>query len=202
MAVGIWAGGLAAATLVAEEPVHDVRGVVVGKLEERRWLMVDHEEIPDFMPAMVMAFTVDDALYPLLEPGMALAARMSLGGPSGWRLDEVRVLVEAGGRLVPGVLHEVALPPRDDGRHRGKFAVAVTEPGRWRVGVEAGSIWVELFAPDGTALTGEANREGLPAGLRKGVVFDVPGAGEHTIEIAGVRGTATRVWWEKLSATD
>jgi hypothetical protein len=187
--------GLAGA---AEEPVHEVRGVVVGKMEERCWLMVDHEEIPDFMPAMVMAFTVDDALYPVLVPGMALAARMSLGGPSGWRLDEVRVLAEAGGRLVPGVLHEVTLHPRADGRHAGGFTVAVPAPGRWRVGVESGAVWVELLAPDGAALTGEANREGLPAGLRKGVVFDVPRAGEHTVEVAGVRDATTRVWWERM----
>lgn len=43
----------------AADRVFDVSGIVRGRLDDGR-LIIDHEEIPDYMPAMTMAFTAAD----------------------------------------------------------------------------------------------------------------------------------------------
>jgi Cu/Ag efflux protein CusF len=75
----------------AAEPGHPLRGVVTRVLEDRRLVMIKHEEIPGFMKAMTMAFSVPDEVYPLLQPGVALTARMHRTD-RGWKLDQVKLL--------------------------------------------------------------------------------------------------------------
>jgi hypothetical protein len=187
----------------AETGGHPVRGVVVEKLEERRWLMVDHEEIPDFMPAMVMAFTVEDSLYPLLQPGMVLTARMTLGGPSGWQLEDVRVLAREGDRLRPGLSYEVPLAPSPAApSHSGAVRVTVPAPGRWRFCVDAKPTWLEVRRPDGAALSSVACQHSLPPGFAKGVVYDLPAAGEYTIELSRARTPIARLLVDRLDLAD
>lgn len=51
-------------------------GTVISIDRERGSAMVDHEEIPGYMPAMVMEFLVSDGDLAVLEEGMRIRARM------------------------------------------------------------------------------------------------------------------------------
>ncbi|MEY3774848.1 MAG: hypothetical protein RLZZ129_1628 [Verrucomicrobiota bacterium] len=76
-----------AITAVAETG-HALRGEVTRVLEERKLVMVRHEEIPGFMKAMTMAFTVPEADWPKLTPGTFLTATM-YGSRGNWRLEDI-----------------------------------------------------------------------------------------------------------------
>jgi len=67
-----------------------VKGVVTRRLDERRLVMVKHEEIPGVMRAMTMAFSVPDELWDKLEPGVYLRGRLG-GGRGDWRLSDVEL---------------------------------------------------------------------------------------------------------------
>ena len=53
-----------------------VAGTVISINRERGTAMVDHEEIPGYMPAMVMEFLVSDGDLGVLKEGMRIRARM------------------------------------------------------------------------------------------------------------------------------
>lgn len=83
-------------TANAEEPAeagHPLRGVVTRKLEDRKLVLVKHEEIPGFMRAMTMAFSVPEKDWPLLEPGVHLTATLH-GGRGDWRLSGITLTDE------------------------------------------------------------------------------------------------------------
>lgn len=75
----------------AKDEGHALKGVVTKVLEERKLVMIKHEEIPGFMKAMTMAFSVPDEVWPQLKPGVALTGRMHKG-EKGWKLTDVKVL--------------------------------------------------------------------------------------------------------------
>ena len=64
-----------------DEGVYTVRGVVEDVQPDYRQVVVDHEEIPGFMPAMTMNFDVaDPALLERLEPGQQIEFRLEFDG--------------------------------------------------------------------------------------------------------------------------
>lgn len=70
---------------------HPLKGVVTKVLEDRKLVMVKHEEIPGFMKAMTMAFSVPDEVWPQLKPGVALTARLHKAD-KGWKLTDVKIV--------------------------------------------------------------------------------------------------------------
>ncbi len=81
-----------ALTAVAETG-HPLRGEVTRVLEDRKLVMVRHEEIPGFMKAMTMAFTVPEADWPTLTPGTFLTATL-YGSRGKWRLEDITLTDE------------------------------------------------------------------------------------------------------------
>jgi len=65
-----------------------VRGMVTRILEDRRLVMVKHEEIPGVMRAMTMAFAVPEAVWNKLSAGVYLTGTLG-GGRGDWRLTDV-----------------------------------------------------------------------------------------------------------------
>lgn len=84
----------------AEDPGHPLRGVVTRVLADSHLVMVKHEEIPGFMRAMTMAFSVDDAVFPQLTPGTHLTATLH-GSRGNWRLEGVQLTDENYQPLAP-----------------------------------------------------------------------------------------------------
>jgi len=67
-----------------------VKGMVTRVLEDRRLVMVKHEEIPGVMRAMTMAFTVPEEVWDKLSPGVYLTGILG-GGRGDWRLSDVKL---------------------------------------------------------------------------------------------------------------
>jgi len=74
----------------AEESGPLVKGMVTRILEDRRLVMVKHEEIPGVMRAMTMAFAVPEGAWDKLSPGVYLTGILS-GGRGDWRLTDVKL---------------------------------------------------------------------------------------------------------------
>ena len=70
---------------------HPLKGVVTKVLEERKLVMIKHEEIPGVMKAMTMAFSVPDDVWAQLKPGVALTGRMHKAD-KGWKLTDVKIV--------------------------------------------------------------------------------------------------------------
>lgn len=65
--------------------MHEVRGRVVERRAEGPSLVVEHEAIPDYMPAMTMAFAVKDPrVLDGLEPGDPIAFQYHLRDDDAW----------------------------------------------------------------------------------------------------------------------
>jgi protein SCO1/2 len=78
--------------LVAEEPAeprHPLTGQVVSVLAERGTLLVDHEEIPGYMPRMTMEFHVGAGDMALAKEGARLRATLVEGEGGRFRLEGV-----------------------------------------------------------------------------------------------------------------
>jgi Cu/Ag efflux protein CusF len=84
---------LGTAIAAVAETGHALRGEVTRVLEDRKLVMVRHEEIPGFMKAMTMAFTVPEADWPKLTPGTFLTATM-YGSRGKWRLEDIVITDE------------------------------------------------------------------------------------------------------------
>ncbi len=80
LALVLAAAGLATACDGRDLPaprVFELRGQVLDVRPERSEVMIRHEDIPDFMPAMTMPFTVeDDALLERTSPGDLITATL------------------------------------------------------------------------------------------------------------------------------
>jgi len=83
---------LALAALACGGPErHDAEGVVVDVLPEEGQVVIDHEDVPDLMPAMTMNFDVPDPeLLGRLEPGQVIDFEIATDGRS-YRVVEARV---------------------------------------------------------------------------------------------------------------
>jgi protein SCO1 len=68
---------------------HRLKGEIVAVLPERESLLVKHEEISGFMPAMTMEFAVSSAEVAAFKPGQHITARLVLSGEGGYRLESI-----------------------------------------------------------------------------------------------------------------
>jgi len=84
--VGLFAASEQGGQEAEEGPL--VKGMVTRILEDRRLVMVRHEEIPGVMRAMTMAFSVPEEVWDKLEPGVYLTGVLG-GGRGDWRLSDV-----------------------------------------------------------------------------------------------------------------
>jgi len=86
-------GGLFAAPEQSGQQTEEgplVKGMVTRVLEDRKLVMIKHEEIPGVMRAMTMAFAVPEAVWDKLEPGVYLTGILG-GGRGDWRLSDVKL---------------------------------------------------------------------------------------------------------------
>jgi protein SCO1/2 len=66
-----------------------LKGEIVAVLPERKSLVVKHEEIPGFMPAMAMEFVVTSAEIAALKTGQHITARLVRQGEGDYRLESI-----------------------------------------------------------------------------------------------------------------
>ena len=100
------------------DPGHDLRGEILRVDVARKILVVHHEEIPGYMPAMAMEFTAPAADLSALREGQRIAARMIEAAPDEFRLDGLRVLDPQ----KETELAAAALTLRQDTHSRGRHA--------------------------------------------------------------------------------
>lgn len=70
----------------------DLRGEIVRVVVEKRLLMVHHEEIPNYMPAMTMEFKIGEADVSAFKEGQRIAAKMIDEKNGDFRLEGIRIL--------------------------------------------------------------------------------------------------------------
>lgn len=79
----------------ATEKHYELKGKVVQVDKAQRLLVIAHEEIKDYMPAMTMPFVVrDDWVFEIAAPGNSIAANYVVDGAQSW-LEDV-VITEGG----------------------------------------------------------------------------------------------------------
>lgn len=110
--------GAKSAAAPTEPKRYEIRGEIVGLERDRRVLLVHHEEIPDYMPAMTMEFNVPGADFGLFREGQRLAARMYQSPPGEFQLEGVRILDP----VKDGIVDAAAKKLREDTFVRGKHA--------------------------------------------------------------------------------
>jgi protein SCO1/2 len=127
--------GLIAAVLLAAcgstDPSYIVEGTVV-EVTTPTELMVDHEAIDGFMPAMMMPFRLSDAeLSKDLEPGDRIVGRLVIRkGQGGPVLEKIRVT----GKGPPPKMADTGVGPLKPGQLLPKLAVPVTGGETWTIG--------------------------------------------------------------------
>jgi protein SCO1/2 len=97
---------------------YDLRGEILGLVPDRRVLMVHHEEIPGYMPAMTMELIVDAADFAVFKEGQRIAARMFEAAPGEFHLEGVRVLDPVKDQILLAAAEKL----REDTFVRGKNA--------------------------------------------------------------------------------
>lgn len=76
---------------------YEFQGRVIEKVRETRTLVIDHPEIPDFMPAMTMPYRVSqDIDIANVEPGDKISARIVVRGDGNYELDQLKVTDSSG----------------------------------------------------------------------------------------------------------
>lgn len=119
--------GLAAALLLAgctrTEPSaaaksYDLRGEIVGLDAAKRTLLIHHEEIPGYMPAMTMEFSAPDFDFAKFRAGQKLTARMGEAVDGVFPLTRVQLLLTPDDQAVAAA----ALALRQETSIRGKNA--------------------------------------------------------------------------------
>lgn len=66
---------------------YPLKGVIVNILAAQGALLVKHEDIPGFMPAMTMLFKVDEAALQAAQKGQAITGTLVQRGEEYWLLD-------------------------------------------------------------------------------------------------------------------
>ena len=99
------------ATRVASQR-YPVRGVVISTDPSNGEVLLKHQEIPGFMPAMTMAYRLDDpSIFSELHPGDLITATLLVdhdsSGPTNLRLTEIDVIAEARPDYKPTVNYHV-----------------------------------------------------------------------------------------------
>lgn len=68
--------------------VFHVRGVVQKRMDDPSMMLIDHEEIPGYMPRMIMPFRVlDEAEFEGIEPGMVVTLDFHVDDHESWATD-------------------------------------------------------------------------------------------------------------------
>jgi protein SCO1/2 len=96
----------------------DIKGEVVGLLPERKTLLVHHEEIPNYMPAMTMEFTIGSADFSVFKESQRITARMTQPEPGTFLLERIRILDAEKDRIAAAAAAEL----RQETLIRGKSA--------------------------------------------------------------------------------
>jgi protein SCO1/2 len=89
-----------AVDVAADARAYPLRGEIVGVRPARQTLLVHHEEIPGFMPAMTMEFAAPGSNFAGFKAGQHITARLRETAPGRLVLDEVRVIDVAQEALV------------------------------------------------------------------------------------------------------
>lgn len=109
----------ASAEVAAEADIrHPLRGTVVLVMTERGSLLVDHEEIPGYMPRMTMEFTVGSGDLALAKEGAALSATLVEEKGGKFRLESVWWL----NPVADASVRQAASALREDTNIRGRGA--------------------------------------------------------------------------------
>ena len=77
----------AAPAPAATAPSHPVRGIIVDVMPAQSALMVKHEDIPGFMPAMTMLFKVDAPTLKAAAKDQTITATLYQQGDDFWLRD-------------------------------------------------------------------------------------------------------------------
>ena len=101
-----------------EKPTFNIRGQIVGILADKRVLMVHHEEIPNYMPAMTMEFKVGEADISTFKEGQKIAAKMIDEKNGDFLLEGIRILDATKDAVVDAAAREL----KEDTFTRGKAA--------------------------------------------------------------------------------
>ncbi|PAW65572.1 MAG: hypothetical protein B9S34_10655 [Opitutia bacterium Tous-C1TDCM] len=159
---------------------HALRGKVEGKLADDRLLLVKHEDIPGFMPAMTMAFRAPDPLYHALAAGTVLTAEM-FWREDEWWLDRIRVLPAPGSALLPEAVHSIALLPAPGpaGGFRATLAFTAPAAGRWKIEISGGGSFDVLDAA-GRPLSAAATSAPAPE-FTRAAVFRLAAGTPYTV---------------------
>ncbi len=112
------ADGSAAAAEESAEPRYPVTGQVVAVMEERGTLLVDHDEIPGYMPRMTMEFHVGAGDLALAKEGARLRATLVEGEGGRFRLEGVWW----GDATAESQVNKAAAALREDTSIRGRKA--------------------------------------------------------------------------------
>lgn len=73
------------ATVPSDETVYPMRGIVREVRQDDAGVIIEHEDVPGYMPAMTMPFNVrDKALFDQLKVGEAIAFELVVKGTSSW----------------------------------------------------------------------------------------------------------------------
>jgi protein SCO1/2 len=85
----------------ANEKRYDLKGTVVAVEKDKRLVTISHGDIKDYMPGMVMPFTVkEDSALEILVPGDQVQATLVVDGPTSW-IENVFVTRESPAATTP-----------------------------------------------------------------------------------------------------
>lgn len=118
------------ATAAAGDGRHALTGTVVSLSIERGTALVDHEEIPGYMPRMTMEFRVNPGDLKVLREGLRIRAKMYEAG-DGYYLEEIwpvdpaaeRIVQASGQSLRQDTVTRGATPYREVGEFLPDFAL-------------------------------------------------------------------------------
>ena len=96
-----------AAAIDPAKAAFDIKGEIVGLTPANRTLLVHHEEIPNYMPAMTMEFTIGDADFSVFKEGQRIAARMTQPEPGTFLLERIRILDSEKDRIAAAAAAEL-----------------------------------------------------------------------------------------------
>lgn len=134
--------GTPSQTTATSPTSYPIRGEIVGFDAPRGIVLIHHEEIPGFMPAMTMEFTVAGVDIASLREGQLIAARMGITDDSVYPLTEFRIIKSVDEQRVTASAQNL----RQDTHARGKRAYR-------EVGEAAPSF--TLYNQDGRAVSFE-----------------------------------------------
>lgn len=169
---------------------YPIRGSVVEVQTAQSTLVVKHEDIPGFMPAMTMPFRAPADILPVLAPGTAITARLYQAGDD-WCLEHIRLPLAAGAMIVPEAPHALVLAPdaAAPGKFSGRYTFTAPATGLWRIEVSAPRVWVDVLSASGEKLPAVACMHALPADYAKGPAFRLTGAMRYAIILTGAPAT-------------